>query len=91
MSLSQTRQADNSEIISRWPSVFNLDESDSIPAELIGAKILAIGTTEEDIEGGGLVIEFLPNGVSHCVRLTLAFTELGMCVWRREIVGRVSN
>ncbi len=69
----------------------DLDASDPVPAELIGAKILAFGTTEEDIEGGGLVIEFLPNGVSHCVRLTLAFTELGMWVWRREIVGRVSN
>ena len=83
--------APDKHLIPRRPNAFDRERGDLVPDDLIGARIVAIGRTQEEIEGGGLVIEYEPVGAQHCVRLTLAFTELGMWVWRRDIIPCVNN
>jgi hypothetical protein len=50
--------------------------------ELQGATILDFGFPNEagDLEGGGLVIDYLPKGMPHRRRLVFAFNENGMWV-----------
>jgi len=73
-------------IIPRWPNLHG--RGNAVPKELIGATIVAIGTMdfsgEDDRpEGGGLVIDYRPEGSLDIQRITLAFTELGM--WRHPL------
>lgn len=62
---------------------------EAFPAELAGATITRIGSPEDPklIEGGGLVIDFVPQGATTTRRLVLGFTELGMWI---EYVGDAS-
>jgi len=69
-------------LIPRLPKYFSPREGAEIPPDLVGATILGFGTTEERIEGGGLVIDFQPAGQKKVRRLILGFTELGMWVER---------
>ena len=83
--------APDGHLLPLWPNAFDRERGDLVPDDLIGARIVAIGTTQEEIEGGGFVIEYEPVAAQHCVRLTLAFTELGMWVWRRDIIPCGNN
>lgn len=56
------------------------DETRPTPAELIGASIVGFGTVDADLDGGGLVIDFVPVGDSRTHRLIIEFTEAGMWV-----------
>jgi hypothetical protein len=49
---------------------------------LRGAKIIACGAPADPnaVEGGGLVIDFIPEGDTDPRRVVFAFTELGMWV-----------
>jgi len=51
-----------------------------IPTDIVGATIVSFGAAppECDLEGGGLIIDYLPIGATERKRLILAFTELGM-------------
>ena len=52
-----------------------------LPADMPGATIRAIGTLAgADLEGGGLVIDYVPVGEQAAKRLLLAFSELGMWI-----------
>ena len=56
---------------------------DEFPVGIIGAKIVKFGQPEEgDFEGGGLAIEFIPDGEIESKIVIFAFTELGMWVAR---------
>ena len=55
---------------------------EAIPRDLIGATIVRLGAApaECDIEGGGLVIDYVPKDAIDTKRLVLAFNELGMWI-----------
>ncbi len=56
-------------------------------AALIGATILRIGTTSPGVfEGGGLIIDYVPRGITECYRLVLAFSERGMWVEHQQLL-----
>jgi hypothetical protein len=58
------------------------DMGRKFPAGMVGATIVGIGTLphEADVEGGGLVIDYLEAGSNQAKRLVLGFTELGMWI-----------
>jgi hypothetical protein len=74
------------QIIPKLPDRFHPTEGDAFPAELIKAKIVRFGTTEERVEGGGLVIDYRPCGSNEVRRLHLGFNELGMWIHRQSIL-----
>jgi hypothetical protein len=61
-----------------------------IPKEIIGARIVGFGAApiQVDIEGGGLILDYVPAGSSSAKRLVLGFNELGMWV---EFSGKRRN
>jgi len=62
------------------PDVFHPERAHSVPDELIGARIVRFGAAPSgsDIEGGGLIIDFMPRGSKQVRRAVFCFTELGM-------------
>ena len=74
-------------LIPRLPDVFNPTKGEEIPANLIGSKIVAFGTTNERVEGGGLVLDYRPQKTKKVRRLVLAFNELGMWIHRQASVN----
>jgi hypothetical protein len=62
-----------------WPAS---GEATAVPNDLVGAKIVAFGTIAAgyDIEGGGLVIDYIPRDLKEKRRLVLGFNELGMWI-----------
>ena len=54
---------------------------DAVPTKLIGAEIIRFGAASGDrIEGGGLIIDYRPQGSSAVHRLVFAFNDAGMWV-----------
>jgi hypothetical protein len=79
------------EVLAAIPGCLPSDERDEFfPADMIGARIVFIGTLEDRdlVEGGGMVIDYQPENVNEVVRLVLGFTELGM--WE-EYLSSASN
>jgi hypothetical protein len=68
----------------RLPDFFHPHDGDEIPAQLSGATIIGFGTSEERIEGGGLVIDYKSKNKSQVQRLVLGFNELGMWIHRKS-------
>jgi hypothetical protein len=66
-------------IVGRLPTTGGCD---SVPSGLIGAVIASIGTLKDQsaVEGGGLVIDFIPAGKSEVERVVFAFNEMGMWI-----------
>ncbi len=57
----------------------NTDEP--VPADLIGAEIVAFGApSDRTLEGGGLSIVYIPKESAKPKRLDFSFTELGMWI-----------
>lgn len=57
------------------------DGAEALFKRLTGARILQIGSPDDgDLEGGGLVIDYVPEGATDRHRVVLAFNELGMWV-----------
>ncbi len=54
----------------------------TFPLDIIGAVIVDFGAAppECDLEGGGLIIDYIPKGAADSKRLVLAFNECGMWV-----------
>lgn len=72
----------SAELVPNLPDYFRPREGDPIPADLIGAEIVAMGTLPDrgSVEGGGLVIDYRPAGTDAPRRVVFAFNELGMWV-----------
>jgi hypothetical protein len=67
------------EILCALPSIFGRHEA--VPADMIGAVILRMGTiTGTNVDGGGLVIDYQPRGSTPSKRIIFAFCETGMWV-----------
>jgi hypothetical protein len=67
-----------------------IGQCDPLPEGIIGAKILSFGSVPDKrfVEGGGLVIDYLPEGQSTPIRVVFYFTELGMGV---EAMARLDH
>jgi len=83
--MTKLERRDRAEVTLKWPNLYGRGET--VPKELIGATIIAIGTTdfsgEDRPEGGGLVIDYRRKGSLDVERITLAFSEVGM--WRHPL------
>lgn len=62
--------------------VFHPEWAEAVPDGLVGSRIIAIGAPadELDLDGGGLIIDYLPSDTQTARRLVLKFSELGMWV-----------
>ena len=69
-------------IHSRLADRLHPERGDPVPADLIGAKIVAIGciAPPDAVEGGGLAIEYCQPGSKTPRRVVFGFNELGMWV-----------
>lgn len=79
------------EVLDRLPASLPSDErKDSFPAEMIGARIVFIGTLQNRgvLEGGGMVIDYQPENGSEVIRLVLSLNDLGAWV---EFLGSASH
>ena len=75
------------EIIPVLPASFGPERGKPLPAGIVGAKIVRIGTISNDsrVEGGGLAIDYVPAGDDIAQRVVLGFNELGMWMeWPRR-------
>ena len=73
-------------IISAFLPDWNGRKDDPVPSDLIGAQIIAFGMPEDRdrLEGGGLLIVYIPKGHSEPKRMDFEFTELGMWLSDRD-------
>lgn len=62
----------------RLPHKFH--RGDELPADLHGATIAKIGTTDSDRESGEFVLEYVPAGAKRSRTLVLLFNERGMWI-----------
>jgi hypothetical protein len=62
----------------RLPSIFNRRKP--LPEGIVGATVVAIGTPHDPrlVEGGGLIIDYLPKGATLVRRVVLAADETAM-------------
>jgi len=51
-----------------------------MPVGLVGARIVAVGTSSERIEGGGLIIDYVRPREDKKRRVVFGFNEVGMWV-----------
>lgn len=67
-------------LVRKLPDIYR--RRDGLPDGLRGARIVDIGTPRDPslVEGGGLVIDYCPEGSKTTRRVVLAFNELGMWV-----------
>jgi hypothetical protein len=72
----------NLELLPKLPHYFRPHDGEEIPSDLVGATIIRIGTPAEAglIEGGGLVIDYRPEGSTEVRRVVFGFNELAMWV-----------
>jgi hypothetical protein len=68
-------------IIARLPNWRGLNHAARLPINLHGAEVVRFGTTDVELEGGGLVIDFkLKRSPKRIRRIAFSFNELGMWV-----------
>jgi hypothetical protein len=76
------------QVIPRLPNCYHPQDGEQLPPRLLGAKVVRVGTIDRGIaesvtpclEGGGLVIDYMPENSGHLLRTVLAFNELAMWV-----------
>jgi len=74
-------------VIPRLPNWRDAREGEALPSDLIGARIVHFGAApqEYDLEGGGLIVDYVPKKGIKIKRLVFAFNELGMWVEKRSL------
>lgn len=70
------------DVISILPDCRGSRRGDKVPDSIIGSEIVRFGTTTEknDIEGGGLFVDYLTRDTKELRRVVFGFNELGMWV-----------
>ena len=68
--------------IARLPDWINPHDGDELPPRISGATIVRFGggCAKADLEGGGLIIDYIPAGERDTLRVALSFNERGMWV-----------
>jgi len=81
----------SADVLPNLPDYFRPHEATRFPRELIGARILRIGTLAEPraASGGGLVIDYDKNGKAK--RLVLEFNDAAMWVAYQGHFGDDAN
>lgn len=72
----------------KMPALFRPADAEAVPLELTNARLLAFGAAPSELclEGGGLILDFLPVGEETAQRLVLAFNDEGMwAVYRGKV------
>jgi hypothetical protein len=66
----------------RLPDYFHPSQGDELPDGIIGSTIVAFGGGPDRcaLEGGGLIIDYRPEGQACTMRAVLKFSELGMWI-----------
>ena len=60
-------------------ALYAVEGEDGVFCRLRGATIIKIGTTNDvDLEGGGLLIDYIPRGDTAIRRVVFAFNERGL-------------
>ena len=69
-------------VIPRLPDARGPLLGEDVPTGLVGSRIVRFGTVEDvgGMEGGGLVIDFIPDGEDRERRVVFSFNELGMWI-----------
>ena len=69
-------------VIPTLPDYFAPGTGGEFPEDIVGSKISGIGTIDSSfrIEGGGLVVDYIPKGSEASKRVVLGFNELGMWI-----------
>jgi hypothetical protein len=77
-----SEQLNNVRLLPRLPCRFKSYEPKTLPKELLGATIVAIGTPKNYglVPGGGLWIDYRQSGSREICRIVLAFDEVAMWV-----------
>jgi hypothetical protein len=76
------------DVLPNLPNYFHPEDGGPLPAGLVGARIVRFGTLpgatrearEDRPEGGGLVIDYVPEGKKKVRRVVFGFNENGMWV-----------
>jgi hypothetical protein len=76
------------EVIPRLPDCFGHERGDELPNGLVGGRVVRFGTFKSGVsnvsgsrlEGGGLVIDYVPESSIDTHRAAFGFNELGMWV-----------
>jgi len=71
------------EVVPRLPHRCDpANEGAQVPADLIGAQIVNIGSAppKADIEGGGLILDYVPKGEHTTKRIVFGFNDVGLWV-----------
>ena len=77
-------------IVQLLPNSRDATDGDQLPRQLIGARIVNFGTGHVDVEGGGLIIDYVPaEAASRVERVVFAFNGHGM--WIKWSSNRGSN
>ena len=76
------RKLRKAQVVPRSLDCRGSEYGDELPLKMVGAKVLRVGTTDAqleggNLEGGGLIIDYLPRGVANPMRVELSFNELG--------------
>lgn len=73
-------------IIPKLPDAINSEQRGELfPPDLDGSKIVNFDAAppEYRLEGGGLIIDYIPDGSVETKRIVLGFNELGMWIQQR--------
>ena len=75
-------------VLPNLPDYFRPGSGGALPAGIVGSTIRGIGTIDGagGVEGGGLVIEYVPPGAATPRRVVFGFNELALWV---EYLGGV--
>jgi hypothetical protein len=68
------------EVLDLLPNYYRPQDGADIPEGLIGAQIVSFGAAdpEANLDGGGLIIDYIPKDRTDVMRAVFKFTELGM-------------
>jgi hypothetical protein len=83
------------QIIPRLPHAFRPQDGKRIPRGLVGATIVRFGTVANEVseasnaslEGGGLLIDYIPRGETVPRRVAMAFNDVAMWVAYQAIAA----
>lgn len=70
------------------PDYFRPESGEPLPHGFVGSRIIRAGGVPMPmaVEGGGLIIDYMPTGSSKSCRVVLSFNELGMWAERHDAV-----
>jgi hypothetical protein len=76
--------------IERLPIAYTAEGGDPVPQQLLGAKIVRLGTMHyrsgQGAESGGFAIEYIPADSTQTRRIVFGFSEQGLWVYSDDLL-----